>query len=594
MMARSADPRHGRHEVETGKVQWERAVAACVRALSEDPALRIVFVPGHERRAGPTLDPRIVRVPQQTLRANAMQLAAVRGCADAASLWRVHHDPDLHMKWAPVEGDARIVFDALERIRTEALGALTWLGVALNLAARRAALHDAGNAARDDYEGQHALVEYVIAFAWTSLMPGQSSVQRTATGSIDSMLMDATRALSRAIRDQFAFAEHSLALIRRLGLDEASDPDAGGDDMLASSPQQLATDSAIAVSREDETNRSTEALTGSTEAVDIRQDIESTHDENIICGYRAYTSVYDEVVRPCDLVGANDLADLRRKLDRTGRTARREARQVGDRLRREWMTRRRMTWESGHDEGQLDPAYLTRIVTSPLQSPSYRIERNAGAPDAVVTLLIDHSHSMLPRSLTVVAACVDILAVALEQCDVKVEVLGFTTRTWDGGRPRAQWLAQARPSAPGRLNELRHIVYKPADMPWRRARIGFGLMLRDDLPKENIDGEALLWAHARLLARRERRRLLVMISDGVPADESTLTENAANYLEQHLREAIGEIEARSAVELFAIGIGHEVDRYYRNAVTVTGEGDLARELASTFASWLATTERRAR
>jgi cobaltochelatase CobT len=247
---------------------------------------------------------------------------------------------------------------------------------------------------------------------------------------------------------------------------------------------------------------------------------------------------------------------------------------LANRLQRRLMAQQNRAWEFDLEEGLLDPARLSRVVVDPLHPLSFKQEKDTSFRDTVVTLLLDNSGSMRGRPITVAATCADILARTLERCGVKVEILGFTTRAWKGGQSREAWLAAGKPANPGRLNDLRHIIYKSADAPWRRARKNLGLMMREGLLKENIDGEALDWAHRRLLARTEQRRILMMISDGAPVDDSTLSVNAGNYLERHLRWVIEEIETRSPVELIAIGIGHDVTRYYRRAVTIVDAEEL--------------------
>jgi len=247
---------------------------------------------------------------------------------------------------------------------------------------------------------------------------------------------------------------------------------------------------------------------------------------------------------------------------------------LANRLQRRLMAQQNRSWDFDLEEGYLDPARLTRLVIDPMQALSFKMERDTQFRDTVVTLLIDNSGSMRGRPITVAATCADILARTLERCGVKVEILGFTTRAWKGGQSREQWLTAGKPANPGRLNDLRHIIYKSADHPWRRARKNLGLMMREGLLKENIDGEALDWAHKRLLGRTEQRRILMMISDGAPVDDSTLSVNPGNYLERHLRWVIEEVETRSPVELIAIGIGHDVTRYYRRAVTIVDAEEL--------------------
>jgi cobaltochelatase CobT len=292
------------------------------------------------------------------------------------------------------------------------------------------------------------------------------------------------------------------------------------------------------------------------------------HGLNTRPSYHAYMTEFDEVIDAAELCEADELIRLRAHLDQQLSSLQGLITRLANRLQRRLLAKQTRSWDFDLDEGLLDSARLARVVVNPTYSLSYKQEKETSFRDTVVTLLLDNSGSMRGRPITVAAMSADILARTLERCDVKVEILGFTTRAWKGGRARERWLAEGKPANPGRLNELRHILYKTADTPYRRARRNLGLMLREGLLKENIDGEALLWAHQRLLARAEQRRILMVISDGAPVDDSTLSVNSGNYLDQHLRAVIGWIESASPVELVAIGIGHDVTRYYRRAVTI--------------------------
>ena len=292
-------------------------------------------------------------------------------------------------------------------------------------------------------------------------------------------------------------------------------------------------------------------------------------------GYHAFTRQFDESVGAETLCDPEELERLRGFLDKQLSLLHVAVSRLANRLQRRLMAQQNRAWDFDLEEGTLDTARLSRVVTDPFQPLSFKRERDTTFRDTVVTLLLDNSGSMRGRPIMVAACCADILARTLERCGVKVEILGFTTRQWKGGQSREQWLAAGKPASPGRLNDLRHIIYKAADTPWRRARRNLGLMMREGLLKENIDGEALAWAHARLLARPEQRRIIMMISDGAPVDNSTLSVNSGTYLEKHLRQVIHEIETYSPVELIAIGIGHDVTRYYRRAVTITDAEELA-------------------
>jgi cobaltochelatase CobT len=300
--------------------------------------------------------------------------------------------------------------------------------------------------------------------------------------------------------------------------------------------------------------------------------------------YHVFTEEFDEIITAEELCDAAELERLRAFLDKQLAHLQGAVGRLANRLQRRLMAQQNRSWDFDLEEGYLDPARLQRIIIDPMQALSFKMERDTQFRDTVVTLLIDNSGSMRGRPITVAATCADILARTLERCGVKVEILGFTTKAWKGGQARENWLAGGKPQTPGRLNDLRHIIYKSADAPWRRARANLGLMMREGLLKENIDGEALIWAHNRLLARREQRRILMMISDGAPVDDSTLSVNPGNYLERHLRAVIEQIETRSPVELLAIGIGHDVTRYYRRAVTIVDADELAGAMTEQLAS----------
>jgi cobaltochelatase CobT len=300
----------------------------------------------------------------------------------------------------------------------------------------------------------------------------------------------------------------------------------------------------------------------------------SVLDDPASFGYQVYSRQFDETVAAENLCDSDELERLRSFLDKQLTNLHVAVSRLANRLQRRLLAQQNRAWDFDLEEGILDVARLSRVVTDPLYPLSFKRERDTTFRDTVVTLLLDNSGSMRGRPIMVAASCADILARTLERCGVKVEILGFTTRQWKGGQTREQWLAMGKPAAPGRLNDLRHIIYKSADVPWRRARRNLGLMMREGLLKENIDGEALAWAHNRLMARPEQRRILMMISDGAPVDDSTLSVNSGAYLERHLRQVINEIELRSPVELIAIGIGHDVTRYYSRAVTITDAEEL--------------------
>ena len=290
--------------------------------------------------------------------------------------------------------------------------------------------------------------------------------------------------------------------------------------------------------------------------------------------YKSFTEEFDEVIGADLLASEEELNRLRQLLDKQLESLQSTVTKLANRLQRRLMAQQQRSWDFDLEEGLLDAGKLSRVVTNPTQPLSFKMESEIIFRDTVVTLLLDNSGSMRGRPISIAAISADILARTLERCGVKVEILGFTTKTWKGGQAREKWLGAGKLPNPGRLNELRHIIYKTADAPWRRSKRNLGLMMKEGLLKENVDGEALMWAHNRLIVRPEDRRILMVISDGAPVDDSTLSINNPSYLEQHLRQVITWIENRSPVELIAIGIGHDVTRYYRRAVTLTDAEDL--------------------
>ncbi|MEM6389997.1 MAG: cobaltochelatase subunit CobT, partial [Pseudomonadota bacterium] len=309
--------------------------------------------------------------------------------------------------------------------------------------------------------------------------------------------------------------------------------------------------------------------------------------------YVVYNNDHDEEIAAEDLAEPQELERLRAYLDQQLEPLKGAVSRLANKLQRRLQAQQNRSWEFDREEGILDAGRLARVVANPTTPLSFKVERDTEFRDTVVTLLLDNSGSMRGRPISIAAICADVLARTLERCQVKVEILGFTTRAWKGGKSREDWLAAGRPQQPGRLNDLRHIIYKSADAPWRRTRDNLGLMMKEGLLKENIDGEALEWAHRRMVGRREARKILMVISDGAPVDDSTLSVNPANYLEKHLRDVIAMVEKRRAVELLAIGIGHDVTRYYDRAVTITDVEQLAGAMTEQLAS-LFDTDPRAR
>jgi len=519
------------------------------------------------------------------------------------------HDPSLHETLAPSGGEARAVFEAIEEARVEAIGARRMQGVAANLAARmeqryersrfaevadrsEAPLPDAlGLLVREKLTGQTPPAKArAVVNLWRPWIEGRA---RTVLDRMPEMLFDQD-AFGRLTRELLAALNLADKLDQRE--DEEKSPNESESDADASEGEEDNSEGEqradLADSRAEQDALSEEALDdrddGSTDRRDRDTDASelprrsepwrpnlSVLDNPEAFGYKVFTRAHDEIVNAEELCDADELDRLRAFLDKQLQTLHGAVARLANRLQRRLLAQQNRGWDFDLDEGMIDAARLTRVIVDPMHPLTYKQERETQFRDTVVTLLLDNSGSMRGRPIMVAACCADILARTLERCGVKVEILGFTTRAWKGGHAREAWLNALKPPLPGRLNDLRHIVYKSADAPWRRSRRNLGLMMREGLLKENIDGEALAWAHQRLVVRPEQRRILMMISDGAPVDDSTLSVNSGSYLERHLRQVIEEIETRSSVELLAIGIGHDVTRYYRRAVTVTDAEELA-------------------
>jgi cobaltochelatase CobT len=586
----------------------KRAVAGAMRAVAGDAELEVSYVADK-----PVLVGHAARLPEPARRMTGEDIAVLRGQADAMALRLACHDEALHRRVSPQDPKAQAAFDALEQARIEAIGVRRMTGMGDNLAAMLEARYhrDAVAASlRPDSERQEPPLAEALALMLRTYLTGRT-VPPSAKGmvafwqdTIGAQINKAFTDLEAVLGDQASFARVVQDLLRQLNMnqdykalpesDETQSDDAPRDDEASSgSVEENAQQGEISyseaeeqISREDREGKS-EAQDGSSdEAFDTCE--ESEFAENREAGlaprmpvhalrnfsYTPYTTRHDEILAAEELCDVEELARLRAHLDRQLSHVQGVVGRLANRLQRRLLAQQNRTWEFDLEEGMLDPARLTRIITTPFQSPSFRREKDTDFRDTVVTLLIDNSGSMRGRPITVAATCADILARTLERCSVRTEILGFTTKAWKGGFAREDWLKAGRPANPGRLNDLRHIIYKGADVPWRRARRNLGLMMREGLLKENIDGEALDWAHKRLLARPEQRKILMVISDGAPVDDSSLSVNPATLLEAHLRFLIEEIETRSPVELIAIGIGHDVTRYYRRAVTIIDAEEL--------------------
>ena len=597
---------------QTRQEDFKKATAGALRAMAHAGAeVSVAFQPGPSGLAG-----KRARLPLPTRALPAAEMARLRGAADAIALRLRHHDESLHNGRAPSRRDAREVFDALEQARVETVGAAHMPGVAANLTAKLTEQCEAEGYDRMTRKDQLPLPAALSLLARERLSgePPPAAARRVLDlwrESLDEKAIAAFDEMATLTDSQEAFAKAARKLLVALDLAEAeaeAEPqnDEEGEEGNETSGSQdnsgegesKAQDSEAMLGAQPETQAGEAAEEDGTEQEEdgaaaegddkpggpqAKRDVPQSDDAS---RYHAFTTQFDEVVEAEDLCDADELLRLRQQLDQQLSHLQGVVSKLANRLQRRLLAQQQRAWDFDLEEGMLDVARLARIVANPTHSLTYKREREADFRDTVVSLLIDNSGSMRGRPITVAAMCCDILARTLERCSVKVEILGFTTRAWKGGQSRDAWVKANKPRNPGRLNDLRHVLYKPADMPWRRARKNLGLMLREGLLKENIDGEALDWAYRRLLARTEHRRILMVISDGAPVDDSTLSVNPGNYLERHLRKVITDIEGRNAVELIAIGIGHDVTRYYRRAVTIVDAeelgGTMMKKLAELF------------
>jgi cobaltochelatase CobT len=581
----------------------KQAITQTTRAIAGDSELQVVF-----STEPPSLKGHLATLPQPSRAPTKKEIAVLRGHADSLALTLACHDASMHARLAPRGGLARSVFEAVERVRVEAVGATRMKGVADNLTAKIEARFE--TRAPVPTQREDAPLDECLALIVRERMLGVKPPKRAAPmvevwrSWIDDRASGLIDSLSDNLDDQEAFGRQLRNVLSALELmeeeaqgseDEASGDDDEGDQQAQGNSEASGQDQetkpvdadddgdgdaggaeedARLADASDRAKLEDEAAMDDRSRAPPRRPNISVLDDPASFGYQVYSRQYDETVAAENLCDPDELERLRSFLDKQLTNLHVAVSRLANRLQRRLLAQQNRAWDFDLEEGILDVARLSRVVTDPLYPLSFKRERDTTFRDTVVTLLLDNSGSMRGRPIMVAASCADILARTLERCGVKVEILGFTTRQWKGGQTREQWLAMGKPATPGRLNDLRHIIYKSADVPWRRARRNLGLMMREGLLKENIDGEALAWAHNRLMARPEQRRILMMISDGAPVDDSTLSVNSGAYLERHLRQVINEIELRSPVELIAIGIGHDVTRYYNRAVTITDAEEL--------------------
>ncbi len=584
---------------------FKKALAETTKVLAENAEFTVTYSVDP-----PGLTNDSVRLPQISRRMTKDEVLLARGTADSLALRHKFHNPAIAARYAPEGQLARDIYDAMEIARTEAVGARYMPGTASNIDAKIGA--EAARKGYDQITDANAAplpvaAGYLIRHLATGrpLPPGAENVMELRRDFIESQAGETLEGLEDVLSDQKAFAKFARQIIEDLGYGDqlGDDPDTEEDQQDDSQDEAEAEDNPDSEGQDDsqedeeEVNpeQSQEQQQDQQEAQVSTEDMDdSDFDEDTELpegdapldppppavsdadpNYTVYMTEFDEEIGAEDLAEPAELERLRAYLDQQLEPLKGAVSRLANKLQRRLQAQQNRSWEFDKEEGILDAGRLARVVANPTTPLSFKWEKDTDFRDTVVTLLLDNSGSMRGRPISIAAICADVLSRTLERCAVKVEVLGFTTKAWKGGQSREKWLADGRPLQPGRLNDLRHIVYKSADAPMRRTRANLGLMMKEGLLKENIDGEALEWAYRRIMARREQRKILMVISDGAPVDDSTLSVNPANFLEKHLRDVIGMIEKRNAVELIAIGIGHDVTRYYDRAVTITDADQLA-------------------
>ena len=590
---------------------FKRAVTVAVRSLAAEPELEVNF-----SAEPPALKGLKARLPSPARNLSAHDVALVRGTGDAYALRRAYHDEKVNSQFRPASPEGAAIFEAAEQARVEAIGSLAMKGVKANLASgleQRLLNRGLGKARSRDEAPLADVLGLMVREKLTGEKPPpsvagavelwRSFIEEKAGGDLDK--------LADALRDQKSYAKLTRTLLNHLSFGDSTDSESSAEqDADGEKPDGENEDGQDQDAQQDGESAATESAAESEDGQEVESDMATEQSEDLSdatepedgakpqrneqafsrqdeWGYKVFTTEFDEEIAAAELCEPEELARLRGFLDQQLSAMQSVVSRLANKLQRLLMAQQNRHWEYDLEEGLLDTSRLTRIVIDPMYPLSFKREKDTTFRDTCVTLLLDNSGSMRGRPIMVAAMCADILGRTLERVGVKTEILGFTTRAWKGGMSREKWLSAGKPPQPGRLNDLRHIVYKAADEPWRRAKRNLGLMMREGLLKENIDGEALTWAHNRIIARPEQRKILMVISDGAPVDDSTLSVNAGNYLEHHLRRVIEEIETRSSVELTAIGIGHDVTRYYRKAVTIVDAeqlgGAMTEQLTELFA-----------
>lgn len=597
---------------------FKKALSLTMRAISEDGELAVTF--GVDR---PSVSGQKARLPDPSFISKTEEITIIRGSADMLALTHALHNENMHSKLSPLSPDAKAVFNMAEQARIASVGAAQMKGMATNLNADFAQkLQKRG--VRKPETTEDAPMDIALALLLREKIAGLAPPKKYSQNLdlwreyFDERAGDLLNNIAENKDDQFEFAKDLYNLLRAFDMghnlddlenNQQQDMDDDAQDSEQDSGMSEAEQEAAEGDAEDQEDLKGEADEDSDQMMDEDSDkvgdLEETDGEESSEGensdadaggdafdpekapYSPFTTEFDEIIHAQDICEEFELIKLREHLDGQMTHLQGAVSRLANKLMRLLLAQQNRSWEFDLEEGMLDAAKLARVIADPLLPLSFKQEKDTEFKDTIVTLLIDNSGSMRGRPITIAAICGDVLARTLERCKVKVEILGFTTRAWKGGQSREKWMSEDKPKFPGRLNDLRHIIYKRADTPYRRAKNNLGLMMREGLLKENIDGEALSWAHNRLLGRPEHRRILMVISDGAPVDDSTLSANIGNYLEKNLREVIDYIENKSPVELVAIGIGHDVTRYYERAITINDAeelgGAITNQLAELFA-----------
>jgi len=604
---------------------FKKALAEATKVMANNPELNVNYTVDPSGISGDS-----IRLPQISRRMSREEVLVARGTSDALALYHRYHNEKTHARYVPEGGIAQEIYEAMETARCEALGARDMPGTAGNIDAK-IALETDRVGYRDIKDRSDAPLSDAAGFLIRSLATGRElpegaqNVLNLWRDFLETQAGKTIENVSNQLEDQSQFAKFARQVITDLGYgdqlgndpdnlddedeeefqddaDEESNPDSTGDEdsqdeesdanpEQSQEEQQDAGQASVSLDDDnsDDMSEETELPEGESPIEPPAPQPISEADPN----YKVFAKEYDEEVHADELAEPVELERLRAYLDQQLEPLKGAVSRLANKLQRRLQAQQNRSWLFDLEEGILDAGRLARVVANPTTPLSFKMEQDTEFRDTVVTLLLDNSGSMRGRPISIAAICADVLARTLERCSVKVEILGFTTRAWKGGQSRERWLNDGRPQQPGRLNDLRHIIYKGADAPWRRSRPNLGLMMKEGLLKENIDGEALEWAHRRMIARAEQRKILMVISDGAPVDDSTLSVNPANYLEKHLRDVIDMVERRKAVELLAIGIGHDVTRYYERAVTITDVEQLAGAMTEQLAA-LFDTDPRAR